>query len=141
MRAALPLLEPLMPNPSPCLYGCDYPAGECSGACLAYESPHVRPHGLPIDIVEPCPARAEGDRVPCHLSMPDVAWPAAMPPVLRPDSRRGGWRFKPDGLPVEMDSTDVLDPAGIEAAAWCVLVLWLALLSSVLIVGLEGWLP
>jgi hypothetical protein len=40
---------------------------------------------LPIDLVEPCTDRHEGDRVPCHLFMPDVVWPRPLGPILRSD--------------------------------------------------------
>ena len=36
-----------------------------------------------IDLVEPDAPAPVGDRVPCHLFMPEVAWPAVLPPVLR----------------------------------------------------------
>ena len=36
-----------------------------------------------IDVAEPDAPAPVGDRVPCHLFMPEVAWPAVLPPVLR----------------------------------------------------------
>jgi len=38
---------------------------------------------MTIDLVEPDAPAPVGDRVPCHLFMPEVAWPATLPPVLR----------------------------------------------------------
>jgi hypothetical protein len=60
------------------VFGCCYPVGECSGACLPAA---LRP--LPVDVVFPDPA--VGDPVPRHLTMRGVEWPAASDPVLRPD--------------------------------------------------------
>ena len=44
-------------------------------------------HGLPIDLVEPDAPAPKGDRVPCHLFMSEVAWPAVLPPILRAPRR------------------------------------------------------
>lgn len=53
-------------------------------------------HGLPIDLVEPCAPAPQGDRVPCHLFMPEVGWPATLGPVLRPErSRQALWLRAP----------------------------------------------
>ena len=40
-----------------------------------------------IDVAEPDAPAPVGDRVPCHLFMPEVAWPAVLPPVLRAPRR------------------------------------------------------
>ena len=42
---------------------------------------------LPIDLVEPDAPAPVGDRLPCHLFMPEVAWHAALPPILRTPRR------------------------------------------------------
>jgi hypothetical protein len=38
---------------------------------------------LRIDLLEPDAPTHVGDRVPCHLFMPEVAWPAPLGPVIR----------------------------------------------------------
>lgn len=40
-----------------------------------------------IDLAEPDSPAPVGDRVPCHLFMPEVDWPAVLPPVLRTPRR------------------------------------------------------
>lgn len=42
----------------------------------------------PAALLEPSTACAAGDRVPCHLFLPDVAWPAPLGPVIRPERAR-----------------------------------------------------
>lgn len=62
----------------------------------------------PAALLEPSTACAAGDRVPCHLFMPDVAWPAPLGPVIRPERARHRvfmqppvtpWRPKPWSAP------------------------------------------
>lgn len=60
-------------------------------------TPYPYPHGVPVDLMEPHSGRAAGDRVPCHLFMPEVAWPAPVGPVLRAD-RGGGVPTAPEAL-------------------------------------------
>ena len=42
----------------------------------------------PAALLEPSAGCAAGDRVPCHLFLPDVAWPAPLGPVIRPERAR-----------------------------------------------------
>lgn len=42
----------------------------------------------PAVLLEPSTACTAGDRVPCHLFLPDVAWPAPLGPVIRPERAR-----------------------------------------------------
>lgn len=48
-------------------------------------SDHLNP---PAALLEPSAACAAGDRLPCHLFMPDVAWPETLGPVIRPERAR-----------------------------------------------------
>lgn len=129
-----------MPNPYPCLYtGCNAPEGECTGACLAPVAQPARHHGLPIDLVEPCPARPEGDRVPCHLSMPEVAWPAPLGPVIRMRPRREHWLIERPFAPVS-PGADALERDHLGRVAAFLVCFWC--LGAVLLVSghLKGWL-
>lgn len=42
----------------------------------------------PAALLEPSSGCSAGDRVPCHLFLPDVAWPAPLGPVIRPERAR-----------------------------------------------------
>ena len=42
----------------------------------------------PAALLEPSVGCTAGDRVPCHLFLPDVAWPAPLGPVIRPERAR-----------------------------------------------------
>lgn len=42
----------------------------------------------PAVLLEHSAGCAAGDRVPCHLFLPDVAWPAPLGPVIRPERAR-----------------------------------------------------
>lgn len=135
-----PVLELLMPDPSPCLHGCDYPVGECSGACLAPIVPPARHHGLPIDLVEPCPARAEGDRVPCHLSMPEVAWPQPVGPVIRMRPRREHWLTEAPARPVADGCCDECEPDYLGRVAALLVCFWCLGATLLVAAHLKGWL-
>ena len=166
--------------------GCNYPEGECSGACsktVAYDpdydpavdaaargllsasclapsqlaalrrgkgiselaaDPAMRAfwsdgtHGLPIDLVEPCPARVEGDRVPCHLFMPDVAWLAPLGPVLR-TPRRHTWLQRPvrPWSPIE-PSADTLEPPGFGRVVAAIGIVWVCAAAGSLVARMLG---
>lgn len=59
-----------------------------------------------IGLVEPHAPAPVGDRVPCHLFMPEVPWRAPLPPVIRSQHRRDQWLTEP---PVRVEpSTDLL---------------------------------
>lgn len=101
---------------------------------------------LPIELVEPDAPAPQGDRVPCHLFMPEVGWPEALPPVLRtprrelylqsvnpwgpepiPTSPPYQW-FKPcpgyDDLDAEVDKALRAGLAGLVFCLLALLVLW-----------------
>ena len=61
-----------------------------------------------IDLAEPHAAAHVGDRVPCHLFMPEVAWHEPFP-VLRPRPRREVWLQSREPWAIE-PSTDMLEP-------------------------------
>ena len=42
----------------------------------------------PAALLEPSAGCAAGDRVPCHMFLSDVAWPAPLGPVIRPERAR-----------------------------------------------------
>jgi len=42
----------------------------------------------PAALLEPSVGCTAGDRVPCHLFLPDVAWPTPLGPVIRPERAR-----------------------------------------------------
>lgn len=100
-----------------------------------------RAHGLPIDLVEPDAPAPQGDRLPCHLFMPEVEWPEALPPVLRTPRRElylqarepwvpGGSPSNPVQWAHEWPDSDALDAevekalrAGLAGLVCCVLAL------------------
>jgi hypothetical protein len=129
-----------MLNPYPCPQsGCNYPDGECSGACLglAPASPRARHHGLPIDLVEPDAPALVGDRVPCHLFMPEVAWPDPVGPVIRMRPRREYWLLtRPVAPSTAFDDLSDLDSM-IGVASLIPVFLCVTLLVAA---GLLGWL-
>lgn len=101
---------------------------------------HAHPHGLPIDLVEPCPARVEGDRVPCHLSMPEVTWPAPLGPVIRMRPRREHWLTEAPCRPVAVGYCDPVEADGLGRAAAFLVAFW-CLGATLLVAGhLRGWL-
>jgi len=114
---------------------CGYPVGECSGACL---TPRVSAsHGLPIDLVEPDAPALVGDRVPCHLFMPEVAWSAPVGPVIRMRPRREYWLLtRPVAPSTAVDDLSDLDSM-IGVASLIPVFLCVTLLVAA---GLLGWL-
>lgn len=88
--------------------------------------------GLPIDLVEPDAPAPQGDRVPCHLFMPEVAWSQPLPPVLRTPRRELYLRSVEPWRPA-VDPVDLLDAeagralrvAAVGVALWFVgVALW-----------------
>lgn len=79
----------------PCpISGCNYPEGQCCGACMPTRSDRasrleaeLARYGIPlppsIDLAYPDPH--PGDPWPRHLCMPGLEWPAPPDAVLRPD--------------------------------------------------------
>jgi hypothetical protein len=124
---------------SPCaLPHCGYPVGECSGACLAPRSPV--PHGLPIDLVEPDEPAPVGDRVPCHVFMPEVPWPAPVGPVIRMRPRRERWLLAcPAAAPVA-HAPDLLEPDGMGRVAALIVGFWCTGASLLVLASMRGWL-
>ena len=106
------------------LPGCGYPVGECSGACM------------PIDLVEPEEPAPAGDRVPCHLFMPDVAWPRPLGPVLRSDAcrLRAATQLPRPDLSAELLEVPEFGVALVTALSIS-LTFWLVALLSVLLVS------
>jgi hypothetical protein len=103
---------------------------------LAPALPRARHHGLPIDLVEPDAPALVGDRVPCHLFMPEVAWPDPVGPVLRMRLRRERWLLnRPEVRPESI--TDVPEPAGFSFLA--VIALVPLLLGGALVVVSNFW--
>lgn len=99
------------------------------------------PHPFPIDLVEPCPVRVEGDRVPCHLFMPEVAWPAPLPPVVRGRPRREMWLLTPPPVRPSLSAADLLELPGVERRVVLFIVgLWLSGASLLVAAHLSGWL-
>lgn len=94
---------------------------------------------FPIDLVEPCPARIEGDRVPCHLFLPDVAWPAPLGPILRPIPRRDAWLQRPvqPWSPIE-PSTDLLEPLGFNRVVAVIGIVWVCAAAATLVARVLG---
>lgn len=98
------------------------------------------PYPFPIDLVEPCPARAEGDRVPCHLFMPEVAWREPLPDVIRMRPRRDHWLLTPPPVRPSL-SADPLALPGVERRVVLFIVgLWLSGASLLVAAHLNGWL-
>lgn len=96
---------------------------------------------MPIDLVEPCPARVEGDRLPCHLFMPEVAWPVPVGEVIRMRPRRDHWLQPPlvRWQPLGVNDGDMPEPPGFGRALAIFGAVWV--LGAVCIVWLAGALP
>ena len=71
----------------------------------------------PAALLEPSAGCAAGDRVPCHMFLPDVAWPAPLGPVIRPERARHRVFMQPPVTPWR-PAIQPVDPeaARIEAA-------------------------
>lgn len=98
--------------------------------------PIAAPHGLPIDLVEPCPSHPPvGDYAPRHFFLPEVAWPAPVGPVIRMRPRREHWLLRQPEPPVQ-PSTDLLEPPefgralAASALVWALGALALAVLAA-----------
>lgn len=74
----------------------------------------------PAALLEPSTACAAGDRVPCHLFLPDVAWPAPLGPVIRPERARHRVFMQPPVTPWRpvAGTQPPAEPGAARSGAW-----------------------
>ena len=74
----------------------------------------------PAALLEPSAGCAAGDRVPCHLFLPDVAWPAPLGPVIRPERARHRVFMQPPVTPWRpvAGTQRPAEPGAARSGAW-----------------------